>query len=156
MKTAFGMIFKRYCCPQISDALIHHGNTQQKLPTSLSSHRGSTGYHSVEENEDMRKSSANQKLSTLDMTEYKFASNHSLGPDVISSSWAGIGAFKRDWGYLGPPVALRILYEGADGVMTVLPRLDNGGLEILVSLGAGAMERLLVDGKFGEVAKVGV
>lgn len=44
-------------------------------------------------------------------------------------------------------------YEAADGAMVVLPRLEDGGLEVMACLEAAAMERLMADEDFGRFAQ---
>jgi hypothetical protein len=43
------------------------------------------------------------------------------------TSWAGIGVRDREWGVLGKPEGFRVPYKGADGIVAVFPRLENGG-----------------------------
>ncbi|RYP50893.1 hypothetical protein DL768_003682 [Monosporascus sp. mg162] len=92
--------------------------------------------------------------SRSDPTDFKLAHNAFLGPDIIATSWADVKAYSRDWGALGTPDAFRVPGEGADGVITILPRLKDGGLEVLVGLEAAAMERLLQNDSFTEAAKL--
>lgn len=80
--------------------------------------------------------------------DFKFACHGFLGPDLTSTSWADIGARKRPWGVLGKPDGFRIPYEGADGTMAVLPRLEDGGLEVMAALETRAMERMVTNEEF--------
>jgi hypothetical protein len=62
--------------------------------------------------------------------------NGFLGPDVTATSWADVGVRKRGWGpLLGRPEGIRVPYEAADGAVAVLPRLEGGGLEVMVAFG---------------------
>jgi hypothetical protein len=88
-----------------------------------------------------------------DPSDFKYAYNAFLGPDVVASSWTRFGVYDRGWGGgLGRPEAMRVPGEGADGIVMVLPQLKDGGLEVLVGLEDGAMGRLLGDAGFLEVA----
>ncbi len=80
--------------------------------------------------------------------DFKFAARGFLGPDITVSSWANMGVRQREWGVLGKPEGLRIPYEAADGVVTVFPRLEDGGLEVMCGLETGAMERLVGNPEF--------
>ncbi|KAK8065509.1 hypothetical protein PG997_012256 [Apiospora hydei] len=73
------------------------------------------------------------------------AYNSFMGPDVVSTSWADVEAYSTGWGNdLGAPAFLRVPGDGADGLVNILPRRpdDDGGLEVIVWLEAGAMGRL--------------
>ncbi|PGH31014.1 hypothetical protein GX50_06218 [[Emmonsia] crescens] len=88
-------------------------------------------------------------------TDYKFAYNGFLGPDISATSWADFGVYKREWGgLLGKVEAFRVPGEGADGVVVVFPRTEEGGLEVMVGLEDGAMGRLMGDVRFIESAKL--
>ncbi|RYP55801.1 hypothetical protein DL771_012392 [Monosporascus sp. 5C6A] len=89
-----------------------------------------------------------------DPTDFKLAHNAFLGPDIIATSWADVKAYSWDWGALGTPDAFRTPGEGADGVIIILPRLEDGGLEVSVGLEAAAMDRLLKNNQFIEAAKL--
>ncbi len=80
--------------------------------------------------------------------DFKFACHGFLGPDMTATSWADIGVRKRQWGVLGEPEGFRIPYEAADGTMAVLPRLENGGLEVMAALESRAMERMVKSEEF--------
>ncbi|EHL03253.1 hypothetical protein M7I_0468 [Glarea lozoyensis 74030] len=66
--------------------------------------------------------------------DFQFAVKAFLGPDVTMTSWADLKIRDRDWGSLGTPEGFKIPYEGADGNITIYPRLQNGGLEVMVCL----------------------
>lgn len=66
-----------------------------------------------------------------------------MGPDLTSTSWADIGVYKREWGTLGKPEGFRMPYEAADGAMAVLPRLEDGGLEVMACLETQAMKNMV-------------
>ncbi|KAF7549648.1 hypothetical protein G7Z17_g6254 [Cylindrodendrum hubeiense] len=89
-----------------------------------------------------------------DATDFKLAYNAFLGPDVIATSWADLRIYQSDWGSLGTVQSFRTPGEGADGVITVFPRLKDGGLEVTVALEVGAMGRLLEDEQFNKVAQL--
>ena len=88
-------------------------------------------------------------------TDYKFAYNGFLGPDLSSTSWADLGIFDMEWGsLLGKPEVFRVPGEGADGSMIVLPRVGDGALEVVVALESRAMEALMRDEEFGRYAEI--
>ena len=78
-----------------------------------------------------------------DAQDFKFAFRGFLGPDLTSTSWADIGVYKREWGTLGKPEGFRMPYEAADGAMAVLPRLEDGGLEVMACLETQAMKKMV-------------
>lgn len=86
-------------------------------------------------------------------TDYKFAYNGFLGPDLSSTSWADLKVYEMKWGSLGQPQAFRVPGEGADGSMVVLPRLEDGALEVVVALECRAMEVLLGNVEFSKYAE---
>lgn len=85
--------------------------------------------------------------------DFKFACHGFLGPDMTSTSWADIGVRKRQWGLLGKPEGFRMPYEAADGTMAVLPRLMDGGLEVMAALESRAMERMVKNEEFVRFAE---
>ncbi|RYC93693.1 hypothetical protein BFJ63_vAg3672 [Fusarium oxysporum f. sp. narcissi] len=88
-----------------------------------------------------------------DPTDFKLSFNGFLGPDVVESSWADLGVYGHQWGdAIGTLDAVRIPGEGSDGTMMILPRLKDGGLDVVVGLSTAAMEKLLEDEKFVSVA----
>ncbi|KAG0647680.1 Acyltransferase easC [Hyphodiscus hymeniophilus] len=90
-----------------------------------------------------------------DPYDFKFKYNGFLGPDIVSTSFAHLEIYKHDWGpCLGKIDAFRIPGEGTDGTVGVFPRLRDGGLEVLIGLEDGAMERLLRDAEFGKYAQL--
>lgn len=92
--------------------------------------------------------------SRADPSDFKFAYNGFLGPDVSMTTWADVEIYRPDWGpFLGKVEAFRVPGEGMDGVVQVFPRLRDGGLEICIGLEDGAMERLVQDAEFGEYAQ---
>jgi hypothetical protein len=48
-------------------------------------------------------------------TEYKFAYNGFLGPDLSTTSWVDLNVFEMEGGSLGKPESLRVPGEGAYG-----------------------------------------
>lgn len=85
--------------------------------------------------------------------DFKFAARGFLGPDITVSSWANMGVRQRGWGALGKPEGIRVPYEAADGVVTVFPRLEDGGLEVMCGLEAEAMERMARNEEFRRFAR---
>ncbi|GKU08253.1 unnamed protein product [Fusarium langsethiae] len=81
-------------------------------------------------------------------TDYKLAFHGFLGPDVVESSWTDLGVYGNVWGAMGMLDAFRIPGEGADGVITILPRLKDESLEVVVALKTEAMEKLIDDESF--------
>ncbi|KAF4444327.1 BAHD acyltransferase DCR [Fusarium acutatum] len=88
-----------------------------------------------------------------DPTDFKLSFNGFLGPDVVESSWADLGVYGHEWGNaVGTLDAVRIPGEGSDGTMMILPRLKDGGLDVVVGLSTTAMEKLLEDEEFASFA----
>ncbi|KAF5723739.1 BAHD acyltransferase DCR [Fusarium mundagurra] len=84
-----------------------------------------------------------------DPTDFKLSFNGFLGPDVVESSWADLGVYGYKWGdAIGKLDAVRVPGEGSDGTMMILPRLKDGGLDVVVGLSTAAMEKLLEDADF--------
>lgn len=81
-----------------------------------------------------------------------------LGPDLAMTSWRDMGISGLDWGQgIGKVERLRVLATAFDGIILVLPALEDGGLEIFIGLEAEAMERLVKDEnllRFAEVRDV--
>ncbi|KAF5254102.1 hypothetical protein FANTH_984 [Fusarium anthophilum] len=89
-----------------------------------------------------------------DPTDFKLSFNGFLGPDVVESSWADLGVYGHKWGdAIGSLDAVRVPGEGSDGTMMILPRLKDGGLDIVLGLSLAAMEKLLRDEEFGFFTK---
>ena len=69
-----------------------------------------------------------------------------------------MGISGLDWGQgIGKVERLRVLASAFDGIILVLPALEDGGLEIFIGLEAEAMGRLVKDEdllKFAEVRDV--
>lgn len=84
--------------------------------------------------------------------DFKFASNAFLGPDLTATSWADVGVRDREWGVLGKPEGFRMPYEGVDGTIALLPRLEGGGLEVMAALESKAMERMVENKEFWKFA----
>lgn len=63
---------------------------------------------------------------------------------------------EREWGVLGRPEGFRVPYEAADGNVTVFPRLEGGGLEVMCCLEDGAMERMVGNEEFVKFAMAGL
>lgn len=90
-----------------------------------------------------------------DPTDFKLAYNAFLGPDLIATSWADIDIYGSNWGgVLGTPDCFRIPGDGSDGTIMILPRLEDGGLEVFVGLECGTMDRMLANEDFGRVAEL--
>ncbi|RBR18061.1 hypothetical protein FVER53590_04306 [Fusarium verticillioides] len=88
-----------------------------------------------------------------DPTDFKLSFNGFLGPDVVESSWADLGVYGHRWGNaVGTLDAVRIPGEGSDGTMMILPRLKDGGLDVVVGLSKAAMDKLLKDEEFASFA----
>lgn len=81
-----------------------------------------------------------------------------LGPDLAMTSWRDMGISGLDWGHgIGKVERLRVLTSAFDGIILVLPALEDGGLEIFIGLEAEAMARLVKDEgllRFAEVRDV--
>ncbi|KAK2759853.1 hypothetical protein FQN54_002587 [Arachnomyces sp. PD_36] len=94
-----------------------------------------------------------------DPTDYKLAYNGFLGPDISFTTWSDLQVYEDFWGeLLGKPEFFRMPGEGADGSVIVFPRLPatvGGGLEVMVGLELGAMERLLGNEDFQRTVKLG-
>ncbi|SCO22915.1 related to trichothecene 3-O-acetyltransferase [Fusarium fujikuroi] len=89
-----------------------------------------------------------------DPTDFKLSFNGFLGPDVVESTWADLGVYGHKWDdAIGTLEAVRIPGEGSDGTMMILPRLKDGGLDVVVGLSTAAMEKLLEDEKFVSFAR---
>ncbi|KAH7127955.1 transferase, partial [Dactylonectria estremocensis] len=88
-----------------------------------------------------------------DATDFKLAYNAFLGPDIVTTSWADLLVYQADWGALGAVECFRTPGDGADGVIIIYPRLEDGGLEVTVGLELRAMERLYKDEQFNTVAQ---
>ncbi|KAH9217559.1 transferase [Leptodontidium sp. 2 PMI_412] len=88
--------------------------------------------------------------------DFKFAARGFLGPDITATSWADIRVREREWGVLGRPEGFRVPYEAADGNVTVFPRLEGGGLEVMCCLEDGAMERMVGNEEFVKFAMAGL
>ncbi|KAI9756665.1 MAG: hypothetical protein M4579_003754 [Chaenotheca gracillima] len=68
-----------------------------------------------------------------------------LGPGLIFTSWADLPIYSLDFGKTiggGKPERVRVPATAFDGLCVALPRLPNGGLEVLVGLQSEHMERL--------------
>ena len=72
-----------------------------------------------------------------DPTDYKFAYNGFLGPDLSAITWADFGVYEIESGSLGKPECFRILGEGMGDSIIVLSRVDGVGLELVVGLEMG-------------------
>jgi Transferase family len=81
--------------------------------------------------------------------------NARFGTDWVMTSWAEWGLMDVDWGNAvgGRPTSVRIPKHPLDGYCIVYPRLLDGGLEVLVWLEQGDMERLKDDPVLGEFGK---
>lgn len=76
-----------------------------------------------------------------------------LGPDLAMTSWRDMGISGLDWG-VGKVERVRVLASAFDGILLVLPTLEDGGLEVFVGLEAKAMERLVKDEELLRFAEV--
>ncbi|KAH6994661.1 transferase family-domain-containing protein [Fusarium venenatum] len=83
-------------------------------------------------------------------TDFKLAFHGFLGPDVVESSWTDLGVYGNVWGAMGMLDAFRVPGEGADGAITILPRLRDGSLEVVIALKTEAMEKMIDDKSFAE------
>jgi hypothetical protein len=93
-------------------------------------------------------------MSRPDPTDFKLAFHGFLGPDVVETSWADLRVYQFGWGgAIGSLDAVRIPGEGSDGTIMILPRLKDGGLDVVVGLSAVAMGKLLDDKDFTSVAQ---
>lgn len=93
--------------------------------------------------------------SLANVTDLQPGFNSFLGPDLAITSWRDMGLIGLDWGAkIGKIEAVRLPKAGFDGLCIILPKLADGGLEILVGLENGAMERLTRDEVFMAVAEV--
>lgn len=89
------------------------------------------------------------------VTDLKPGFNYFLGSDLAITSWRDMGLIGLDWGTgIGKVEAVRLPKVDFDGLCIVLPELADGGLEVLVGLEDGAMERLKGDEAFMAVAEV--
>lgn len=81
-----------------------------------------------------------------------------LGLDLAMTSWRDMGISALDWGQgIGKVERLRVLATAFDGIILVLPALEDGGLEVFIGLEAEAMGRLVKDKdllKFVEVRDI--
>lgn len=72
--------------------------------------------------------------------------------DLLVSSWADLGLLQVDWGQgVGRPEYMRIVQQpstGGIGSVGILPRLPDGGLEVMIGIEAEAMKRLRADEEF--------
>ena len=74
---------------------------------------------------------------------------------MSATSWADLSVYEHNWGpLLGKVEKFRIPGEGADGALAVFPRVEDGGLEVMVALEAEAMRMLIGNGQFVEVAEL--
>ncbi|KAM0402765.1 hypothetical protein ACHAPZ_004256 [Fusarium culmorum] len=87
-------------------------------------------------------------------TDYKLAFNVFLGPDVVESSWTDLGVYGNVWGAMGMLDAFRIPGEGSDGVITILPRLKDESLEVVIGLKTEVMEKLLDEESFVQAVDI--
>ncbi|KAF5656278.1 acetyltransferase [Fusarium heterosporum] len=83
-------------------------------------------------------------------TDFKLAFHSFLGPDIVESSWTDLGVYGNVWGAMGMLDAFRVPGEGADGAITMLPRLKDRSLEVIIALKTEAMEKLINDKSFVE------
>ena len=79
-----------------------------------------------------------------------------LGPDLAITSWADLELRDLDWGPTvgGKAKSVRIVKSQFDGLCIMLPRLADGGLEVVVGLQTEHMERLRRDEVFGRFASL--
>lgn len=81
-------------------------------------------------------------------TDYRFAADAILGPDLFSTSWSEVEVYQEPWGSLGKPESFRMPGEAADGAVVVLPRTREGELEFVVALEETALACLMADQEF--------
>lgn len=93
--------------------------------------------------------------SLSNVTELKPDLKRMLGRDLAITSWREMGLIGLDWGArIGKVEAVRLPKGGFDGLCIILPELAEGGLEVLVGLENGAMERLKEDETFMAFAEM--
>ena len=92
---------------------------------------------------------------TADMRSVEWDCDSHFGPDVqITSTLGAASPYNLDWGeQLGKMQALRFP-TGAfyDGFVTVLPRLPDGGVELVINVGAEVLKHLRADEEFTRYA----
>ncbi len=93
---------------------------------------------------------------TPDVRDIEQNTDNHCGPDVLITSWAAQPLMRMNWGPVvgGTPQYVRVLKSAFDGLCIVLPRLVDGGLEVVVGLEQAQMARLQVDKDFGRFAKL--
>ncbi|KAL5337378.1 hypothetical protein BJX70DRAFT_409280 [Aspergillus crustosus] len=76
------------------------------------------------------------------------------GFNCMQTSWSAFDLYGIEWGHgLGAVEAIRTPHEGiGHGIQVVLPRLPDGGLEVLVGVEGSCLERLLTDPVFTRFA----
>jgi hypothetical protein len=77
------------------------------------------------------------------------------GRHCVQSSWAGFALYDLDWGVLlGRIAVVRAPSLGViNGLQVVLPTLPGGGLEVLVGVEEGCLDRLLHEPLWNRFAK---
>ncbi len=77
-------------------------------------------------------------------TDVHAGGKHFLGEDLAITSWAALPLNGLDWGpTVGTVERVRVPYGTFDGLCIVLPRLEDGSLEVVVGLVSLHMERLV-------------
>lgn len=91
---------------------------------------------------------------TPDVRDIEQNADYHCSRDLLITSWAAQPLLRTDWGPMlgGAPRYIRILKSEFDGICIVLPRLEDGGLEVVVGLEQAQMARLQVDEDFGRFA----
>lgn len=93
-------------------------------------------------------------MSRPDPTDFKLDFHAFLGPDVVETSWADLDVYRLRWGSaINPLDTVRMPGEGSDGTVMVMPRLEDGGLDVVVGLSTVAMGKLLDDKEFTSVVQ---
>ncbi|KAJ0415835.1 transferase family-domain-containing protein [Aspergillus carlsbadensis] len=84
-----------------------------------------------------------------DVRRLAIAFYDSFGDNLVTTSWAGLPFYGVDFGAgLGKPEFVRPPRGQFGGVCTFLPRRATGGVEVLLNLREGEMERVLGDAEF--------
>ena len=92
-----------------------------------------------------------------DATAVQPAFKSFLGKDLAITSWADLGLYDLDW---GPAIGggkidfVRIPKAGFDGICIVLPRMENGAVEVIVGLKQQDMDVLKDDEAFLQYASL--
>ena len=92
-----------------------------------------------------------------DVTAVKPAFRSSLAKDLAITSWADLGLYDLDWGAAiggGKIEYLRVPKAAFDGLCIILPRMQNGAMEVVVGLKQKDMDVLKDDEAFLQYASL--